>query len=64
MTDWTQDARFNHFWKNYNHGQNWYIKHQISYWRSKAVAADYENSFLQWLLRSPLEVNIELKILC
>ncbi|KAI9559578.1 hypothetical protein GHT06_013583 [Daphnia sinensis] len=48
--DWTQDPRFNHFWMNYRHGQSWYTKHQISLFRSKVVATDYENSFLYWLL--------------
>lgn len=53
---WTQDARFAHYWLNYHQGQSWFHKHQIAYWRSKAAAASYENSFLHWLLQTPVEV--------
>jgi hypothetical protein len=56
--DWTQDPRFNHFWDNYKYGQSWYSKHQISYYRSKMVSLNYENSFLYWLVQQPLQVNI------
>ena len=55
--DWTRDPRFNHFWKNYKHGQSWYSKHQISYYRSKMVSMNYENSFLHWLMQQRLQVN-------
>lgn len=61
MDDWTQDPRFNHFWANYKHGQSWFLKHQVSYWRSKAVAVEYENSMLHWMLENPFEVKINLK---
>lgn len=53
--DWTQDPRFNHFWENYKCGQSWYSKHQISYYRSKMVSLNYENSFLYWLVQQPLQ---------
>ena len=58
--DWTKDPRFNHFWKNYKQGQSWYCKHQISYWRSKAVAMNYENSFLHWFVQSSDKVSVNL----
>ncbi|XP_046651256.1 gem-associated protein 8-like [Daphnia pulicaria] len=57
--DWTQDPRFNHYWKNYRHGLSWYSKHQISYYRSKMVSMDYENSFLHWFMQHQLQVETQ-----
>ena len=50
------DERFSHFWGNYERGQAWYLNHQVAYWKSQALAADYENQQLHWLLQNVAQV--------
>ena len=53
---WTEDPRFRYFWMTYKHGRAWYLKHQNSYWQSKSLGLNYENSFLHWLMQKQQEV--------
>lgn len=40
------------FWKNYAASQEWQKKHNITWWRSRCVALEYENEVLRNKLRS------------
>jgi len=61
--DWTSDPRFQHFWLNYQHGQQWYQQHQIAYWKAQALAASYENEQLHSLLQNVCECKGKLSSL-
>lgn len=51
-----KDPRFGHFWSNYQNAQGWYLKHQMAYWRAKAIASEYENQYLHWFIHQMVQV--------
>ena len=56
--NWTEDPRFEKYWSNYHRGQVWYFTHLSAHWKAKALAVEYENANLHWLLQNVCEVHI------
>lgn len=43
-------SQFNWYWRNYYSTLEWQRRHQIAYWKSRAIALEYENNILHQYL--------------
>ncbi|XP_032666023.1 uncharacterized protein F10E9.5-like [Odontomachus brunneus] len=51
-TSETSTMQADAFWKNYTAAQEWQTKHNVTWWRSRCMALEYENEILRNKIKS------------